>query len=462
MLLSVVSKKSYDKKETLLVPFAADQKVTARLNDTDKSFLDSYIKDTNFSRKDVALVKVPELGINVLLCGVVSLTDSLASAIRTYADRIESLVFEIEMFAQFSLDPESLVNSITSAVLLGSDQGRSADRNRLRAVSINVPEDDAESYRERFNRSTENLSTTLASRAWGNEIASSLSATELSESLRKKLSKRVKSRALTLKELKTMRLSGIAGLEPYSSEEPNLLVFEHNPEKGKTIVVCASCIVDPTREPSERDRDAIGAATVRALAEQHSTYEKDHHVVFLIALARCDTARAPSMREIRLASGTSFVVSHFEHLKLVLLADALYFASRYKPRLIISLGADGMSAMLGNRIMTYVSNADVLKKPLEQAGRFVHERVWELPLITMLQVQGLRRIVKLRTRGSNAAYSNIVSLDLSSGGFPWMHIDLSSHTTSSRSRALMSEGSTGLGAATMSEYLRRLFSARKD
>ena len=464
MLFSVVSKKAYERKETLFVPFAADPKVIDKLNDTDKTFLESYMKDTSFSRKDSALIKIPELGMTVLLCGVESLTESLARSVRSYADRVDSLVFDIDMFAQFSLSDDALVNAIVSAVLLGVDPGRAKHQVKLRSVTVNVPDGRIESFRDLFNRSIENITTTRSARAFGNTLSSSLSVESASESLRKGLSKRVKPRVIALKEMKTLKLSGITSLAGYSDEEPQLLVLEHKPEKGKTIVVCGTCLIDPTRFVSDRDKDGIGAAIVRAIADTYSTYDKDHHIVMLIALARFDPSRAPSNLSVRLASGTSYSVSSFEHLRFVLLADLLYYASRYKPRLVASFGADGLSGMLGHRIMTYVSNSDVLKHSFEDAGRFVHERVWELPLITTHQVQGVKRMVKLRSGGMNAPYNNIVSLELSTGGYPWMHVDVSSHTTSLRAHGSLSEGSTGIGAATMAEYLRRLFdrSEQKD
>ena len=456
MHFSVVSKKSYDKKETLLVPLAADPKVTSRLNDTDGSFIDAYVKDTNFSRKDTALIKIPELGMTVLLCGIDSLTDSLARAVRSYSDRIESLTFEIEMFSQFSLSEDSLVNSIVSAALLGADKGRGRRSVKLRSVTINVPDGMVEAYRDRFNRSIENNTATRNARFMGNVLSSSLSAEAASESIRKGLSKRIRPRIIGLKELKSLRLYGLAGLAEYSNEEPSLLVFEHKPEKGKTIVVCGSCLIDPTRTGEERDRDVIGAALVRSLCETYSVYDKEHHIVFLIALARCDSSQAPSMQDIRLASGTSYTVSTIEHLRYVMLADAIYYASRYKPRIIASFAAEGLSHMLGYRIMTYVSNADVLKEPLEHAGRFVHERIWELPIISLRQVHGEKHTIRLRAARANAAFTNTMSLELSSGGYPWMHLDLSSHVASSRAHGLLSEGATGIGAATMTEYLRRV------
>ncbi|MFT4307748.1 MAG: hypothetical protein ACMXYM_00060 [Candidatus Woesearchaeota archaeon] len=456
MHFSIVSKKSYDKKETLLVPLAADPKVTSRLNDTDRSFIDAYVKDTSFSRKDIALIKIPELDMTVLLCGIGSLTDSLAHAVRSYSDRIESLTFEIEMFSQFSLSDDSLVNSIVSAVLLGADKGRSSRVVKLRSVTINVPDGTVESYRDRFNRSIENITATRNARLMGNMLSSKRSAESASEMMRKGLSKRIRPRVIGLKELKSLRLYGLAALAEYSDEEPSLLVFEHKPEKGKTIVVCGSCLIDPTRTAEERDRDVIGAALVRSLCETYSVYDKDHHIVFLIALARCDSSRAPSAHDIRLASGTSYTVSTIEHLRYVMLADAIYYASRYKPRIIASFAAEGLSHMLGYRIMTYVSNADVLKEALEHAGRFVHERVWELPIISLRQVHGENHTIRLRAARANAAFTNAMSLELSSGGYPWMHLDLSSHIASSRAHGLLSEGATGIGAATMTEYLRRV------
>lgn len=458
MHVSVVSKKSYERKETLLVPIAADQNVTSKLNDTDKSFLDSYVRETSFARKDTALLRVPELGIGVLLCGIVSLTDSLAAAIRGYAGRIDTLVFDLDMFAQFSLSDESLVNAIASAVLLGSDPGRRGEPARLRSVVVNVAEERVEAYRQHFNRAIENVTATLEARGWGNRLAASLSIADAAEGLRKGLSKRVKSKELSLKDLKTARLSGLAGAAIYGGEEPELLVLEHKPEKGKTIVVCGACLIDVTRQPSERERDAIPAAVVRSLAEIHSVYEKDTPVVFLIALARYDPARAPASERVRLASGASYDVESFGHLAIALLADTLYYASRYKPRLVVSLGSDGVSTMLGKRIMTFVSNADVLKSRLEDAGRFVYERVWELPLVSLHAVQGVKRTVALRSLEPNAAFSNVTSLELSTAGYPWTHLDLSAYATASRARGLQSVGSTGFGAATMTEYLRRLSS----
>lgn len=466
MQVSVQTKKTYDRKETIFIPYFSEYKdVLKRFNNTDSQFLESYIKETEFGKEDSALLKIPEMGNNVLLCGLSDVGKSIAKAVREYQNRADNLVFDTDLFKPIAVNESVLITQIVKACVLGSYNGMDENTEglsevKMKKATIVVAEEKLESARATLQSAVENTNTTHNARMFANNDFYDKSVDSFVEALRKDLTKRLKVKVSKLKDIKSARFNGLSFLSEFSSEEPALIVSEHRPEKGKTIVLASAILLTPMMGDIKNSISGnLSAGIVRAMMQNYSIYEKDHNVVMVVSVAKIDNPESIYSKRVRLASGSSYVINSKMGIVNVLLAEAIYQASKYKPRQIISFYANsrGFSSFLGKRIAGFISNSEALNKKIGDAGVNVSEDIWRLPLMYHKNILE-RRTYELST-GENAGdyISDARILEGNASGYPWMHIDFSSFSYCDRSNATDSRGSSGFGAALLNEYLKLVF-----
>ena len=466
MQVVVTTKKTYDRKETLLLPYHIEFKsILSKFNAKDASYIESYVKETAFSRLDRALLRVPEMNCFVILCGIQDdLTESIARAVRAYRGRCETLVFDMAMFASFSLPDEIIVSMITDACILGSytsssDDTMSLSSGGLRNVIINVPEKESERYREMFNQSVQNSEASREARTYGNQTFPENQVDQFIEEFRKGLSRRWKVKVQRMKDLKAYRFSGIIHTSYCSDEEPALITAEHKPEKGKTIALAATIVLPNNVSSAKYHARKHAGSVLRAIAANYAQYERDHSLIIALSIITVNTAKF-RQGDVRVASGSTYAVSTPNHLVSTMLADTIYQASRYKPRQIISLTSEigGFSGFFGAKAAAYISNSDALSKKMDLASKRTREASWRLPLFFHPEASSAtRRRFMLKVDGQDAMFMNTRFLEINASGYPWMHLDLSAHAYAYEDDGTQSEGSTGFGAALLNEYLRAVF-----
>jgi leucyl aminopeptidase len=465
MHISVVSRKTHDKKDTLFLPYTQDfSSILKRFNIKDAKFLEEYVKDTQFGMDNYELFKLPEMGNTVLLCGLKEVNESISSAIRKYHKRTSNIVFDIDMFKSLNIDDETLARIITNATVLGSynSNGNSTilENGGLKQITINAPDDQAEWYRKLFDVANENVEATLQARMFGNSSLELETTDRILDEMKKNLGRKFKTKIYRAKDIRAFRYRGLSQLSDSSSEEPVMVIAEHKPDRGKTIAVCASLILHPFQTTIGAKSHMLPLGIIRALSAIHSNAEKDTSMVLIFTINRLKETASLMQKPIKLASGSSYEISSRESLYTIALSDAIFAASRYKPRQIISINSDslGFSSFLGGKTAAYLSNSEVSTQLLDDAGNIAMESVFRLPMTYSEDVTtGLRK--NYRLVGSERIESwlqNARILEVNASGYPWMHIDLSVNSYSEESKGTMSKGSTGFGAALINEYLKIL------
>ena len=465
MHISVVSRKTHEKKDTLFLPYTQEfNHILKRFNDKDAKFLDEYIKDTQFGINDFELLKLPEMGNTVLLCGLKEVNESIARSIRKYHKRTSNIVFDIEMFKNLNLDDETLARIITNAVFLGSyNPGDNVDLlegEGLKQITINAPDSQTEWYRKLFDVANENVQATLQARIFGNSSLELETTDKILDEMKKSLGRKFKTKIYRAKDIRSFRYRGLAQIADLSVEEPAMIIAEHKPDRGKTIAICASLVLHPFQSIEGAKSHMLTLGIIKALSQIHTNMEKDTSLVLVFTISKLKETVNLLQKPIKLASGSSFELTSRESIYTLPLSDAIFAASRYKPRQIISLNSDaiGFSSFLGSKTAAYLSNSEVSTQLLDDAGKIALESVFRLPLNYSEDVHtGLRK--NYRLVGGDKIESwlyNARILEVNASGYPWMHIDFSVNSYSTIENGTMSKGSTGFGAALLNEYLKIL------
>jgi leucyl aminopeptidase len=144
----------------------------------------------------------------------------------------------------------------------------------------------------------------------------------------------------------------------------------------------------------------------------------------------------------------------------LILADAISYASKYSPELIIDIATlTGSAAMtFGNQAIAVMTNADrKYYKFLEESGNDVYERIAELPLWDEYGELLKSDVADLRNVGGREGGAIIAGKFLESfAEFPLIHLDIAGTEMMKKDDFYKLKNGPATGLRLLSTFLRKL------
>lgn len=275
------------------------------------------------------------------------------------------------------------------------------------------------------------------------------------------------------KEIKKLGMEGVLGVAAGSSQPPRFLILEHKPKKfSKTVVVVGKGItfdsgglsLKPAKYMETMKDDKSGAAAVIGILRAAALLALPVHVVGLAPL----TENMPGGSAIKpgdvlkMLNGKTVEVLNTDAEGRLILADALAYASRYKPDAIIDLATltGAVVVALGTAAAGLLGNDDKLAAQLTAAGEETHERLWRLPLweeygeLIKSDVADIKNVVS-----NDASIAGTITAAAFLSNFApehWAHVDIAGTAWSDKEGGYVQKGATGAGVRLVVEYLRKL------
>ncbi len=277
-------------------------------------------------------------------------------------------------------------------------------------------------------------------------------------------------KVLGKKEMGKLGMGSLLGVSRGSDEPPALIVLEYNgtsKKKAPTVIVGKGVTFDtggislkPPASMDEMKMDMSGAATTLATLQLVASLKLKVNVVGIVAAAE----NMPSGSAIKPGdilksmSGKTIEVLNTDAEGRLVLADALTYAQRYKPKEVIDLATltGAVLHALGHQAAAVIGNNPAMIQKLKDAGEATGERVWELPL--------WEEYVKA-TKSDIADLKNIAAPGIGAGtimgaGFlkafagdqPWTHIDIAG-TAWGFDKPYTTKGPSGFGVRLLLRYL---------
>ena len=286
-------------------------------------------------------------------------------------------------------------------------------------------------------------------------------------------------------DITRIRKEGFGGLLSVnlgSVEPPTFSVLEHAPDNSvndKPIVLVGKGVVFDTGGLSLKDTkgsmdlmksDMAGAAAVVGAFEALADLEIPLHVIGLIPATDNrpgENAYVPS-DVITMHSGATVEVMNTDAEGRLLVADALSYAKRYDPEMVIDLatltGAQ-VVALGGQAAAVMTSETDGAADRLyaiQRAGERSGERVHPLPMYESYRKQLDSTVADIKNVGGREAGCITAGKFLEHfADFPWMHIDLAGPAFLTAPKPYRPAGGTGFGVRLLTSYLDE-FAAAKE
>jgi leucyl aminopeptidase len=156
--------------------------------------------------------------------------------------------------------------------------------------------------------------------------------------------------------------------------------------------------------------------------------------------------------------GTTVEVLNTDAEGRLILADALAYAKKYKPELVIDLATlTGAAARaIGPEGIVYMGTAETeVKISLEVAGREVYERLVEFPLWDEYKDQLKSSIADMTNLGGPNAGAITAGMFLKHfTDYPWLHLDIAGPAYLTKPNGYLTQGGSGVGVRLLFQFIK--------
>jgi leucyl aminopeptidase len=300
-----------------------------------------------------------------------------------------------------------------------------------------------------------------------NEMTPSIMAQKAREIARRK---NVSCRILDKAKMKEMGMNALLAVASGSNEEPKFIILEYAGGKkssapivlvGKGLTFDSGGIsIKPADKMDEMKTDMSGGAAVMGVIMAAADLQLPLNITALIPSTENmpgGTACKPG-DIIKSYSGKTIEVLNTDAEGRLILADALAYASEFKPAAVIDVATltGACIIALGDDVIGMLGTDDKLKKEINKAAQTSGELVWELPLW-----EGYNELIKsdiadYKNSGGRAAGTITAAAFLSKfvGDAPWVHLDIAGPAWTSKDKTYIPKGASGVAVRLLVEFLR--------
>jgi len=308
-----------------------------------------------------------------------------------------------------------------------------------------------------------------------NEPVSHLSATQLAEAF-VKLGKEAgfKTEVFNKAKIKSMKMGGLLAVNLGSQQPPTFTVMEWKPRGArnkKPIVLIGKGVVYDTGglslkpTPNSMDymkSDMAGSAAVACTLYAVAKAKLPVHVVALVPATDNrpgENAYTPG-DVITMMSGLTVEVLNTDAEGRMILADALHYAKRYNPELVMDFATlTGAAAIaVGSYGIVCMGTApEKVKDKLKRSGQNVYERLAEFPFWDEYDELLKSDIADMKNIGGSIGGAITAGKFLQRyTDYPWMHFDIAGPSFLHTANAYRGKNGSGVGVRFLFDYLKNL------
>lgn len=288
----------------------------------------------------------------------------------------------------------------------------------------------------------------------------------------KKLSKSigVKTTILKKKDIEAKKMGGLLSVSAGSNIPPRFVIMEYNIDNldcdtivlvGKGITFDSGGIsLKPSQNMGEMKMDMSGAAVVATTIEAAAKLKLPLRIIGLMPLAE-NMPGGSALKPgdiIRISNGKTVEVDNTDAEGRLILADALYYATKYKPKLIIDLATltGACVVALGHFAAGIMGTDKINIEKLKTSGERTYERVWELPLFDEYAELIKSDVADLKNVGGRWAGAITAAMFLKNfvEEYPWIHIDIAGTSILEKETDYEPKGGSGYGVRLLLDFLR--------
>ncbi len=306
-----------------------------------------------------------------------------------------------------------------------------------------------------------------------NEPASFLTATQLAKEATK-VGEKVgfKVEVLNKKKIETLKMGGLLAVNKGSKDPPTFTIMEYVPSKAvnaKPVMLIGKGVMYDTGglslKPTQNSMDFMksdmsgSAAVIGAMIAVARTKLPIHLIGLIPATDNRPGVEAYAPGDvIRMFDGSTVEVLNTDAEGRMILADALAYAQKYKPELVIDIATltGSAAAAIGKYGIVAMGTVDEHQfKKLENAGNKIHERIARFPFWDEYNELLKSDIADVKNIGGKEGGAITAGKFLERfTSYPWIHLDIAGIAFLSSDCAYRRAGGTGVGVRILFHFLK--------
>ncbi|MDY0161099.1 MAG: leucyl aminopeptidase [Bacteroidales bacterium] len=274
------------------------------------------------------------------------------------------------------------------------------------------------------------------------------------------------------KKIEALKMGGLIAVNKGSQDPPTFSVLEWKPENAKNekpyVLVGKGVMFDtgginlkPGNYMDTMKSDKAGAAAVAGTMYSISKAKLPLHVIALIPATDNRPGKNAYVPQdiITMYDGTTVEVLNTDAEGRMILADALAYAKKYKPELVIDLATLTGAAVVavGTIAIAAMTNSKDKLKELKSIGLNTYERIVELPLWKEYDEQLKSDFADIKNIGGKYAGAITAGKFLEHfTDYPWIHLDIAGTAYLESKDSYRGKNGTGSGVRLLFGFLKQL------
>ncbi|MBM4145573.1 MAG: leucyl aminopeptidase [Nitrospira sp.] len=270
------------------------------------------------------------------------------------------------------------------------------------------------------------------------------------------------------KECQRLGMGSYLSVAYGSNQPPKFIMLHYHGAKGAPVVLIGKSItfdsggisIKPADGMEKMKYDMAGGAAVLGIIRAASELKLPVNLIGILpATENLSGGSATRPGDVvRAINGKTIEIISTDAEGRMTLADAIGYAKRLKPAMIIDLATltGACSIALGNVAIAMMGNDRDLVDKLKKSGDNTYERVWEMPLFEESEESLKSDIADLKNTGgkSGSLISSAYFLYEFAGDTPWVHLDIAGTAWIEKEKPYMPKGASGIGVRLILDLIK--------
>lgn len=256
-----------------------------------------------------------------------------------------------------------------------------------------------------------------------------------------------------------------------SHEPPAFIVLQYKGGGPKTppIVLVGKAVtfdsggisIKPSNNMEKMKYDMSGGAAVLGALKAASEAGLKINIVGLIPATENMPGGSASRPGdiVKAIGGKTIEIINTDAEGRLLLADALGYAKRFKPKAVVDIATltGACTIALGSEAAAMMGNDDTLIAQMKAASEAVSERVWHMPIYPEYKDYMKSNVADIKNSGGGNGSLVTAAYFLSEfvEDMPWLHLDIAGTAWTDKGLPYCPKGATGFGVRLLLEFLKK-------
>jgi len=271
------------------------------------------------------------------------------------------------------------------------------------------------------------------------------------------------------RKIRSLKMGGLLGVAQGSNRPPRFIVIDYRPrvKNAPTIVLVGKGVtfdaggisIKPAAGMSEMKMDMSGAAAVIGTFHSATRLKIPVRLIGLIPTTE-NLLGGSAMKPgdiLTHYNGKTSEIDNTDAEGRLILADALSYADRFEPDLVIDLATltGACVVALAHVAAGMMGNDQTQMDRLLASGERTHERVWQLPLFEEYEKLIRSHVADVKNVGGRWGGAITAALFLKKfiGDYSWIHLDIAGPAILEEDVEYTPRGGSGFGVRLLADFL---------